>query len=142
VHHGLAFGGGSEACITALLGFPIERLCHRRRATNIAEQNYIDFKVPTFVLDLQEVTDADVVRSLRGLLVTLNSSELTSAGCHGASFEEPRSPEPFVETHARHDAYLITAVQENKRVKPLAGRSGASKVVFIPIVFRIASAAR
>src|SRR5262249_33882112 len=52
--------------------------------------------------NLQKIADMYLASRFGWLMVGLNSAELTSSRCECASLEEPRSPEPFVDSYASH----------------------------------------
>lgn len=108
---GLSFFGRFQSRFAAQFSFPIKTLRHRRRSANIAHDQDFDLEVSTFIPDVEHVTDLYFASRFCRLLVRLNSSQFAGAGGESASFEESRSPEPFVDARAAHDSTIITALR-------------------------------
>ena len=93
--------------LLARLCLVVERLRNRRWAAHIAQKQDLYLKVAGCGLQVQQVADADLARSLSSLPIALNSAEFTCSSSNRACFEESGGPEPFVHSHAGHDPILV-----------------------------------
>jgi hypothetical protein len=84
------------------LCFPVQGLRNRRGAPHFAEQHDLHLKVPTFGLDLQEVTDAHRARALGRLAVGGYPAQFTCSCRQRASLEKSSRPEPLVHAYIGH----------------------------------------
>src|SRR5690349_5241312 len=85
--------------LPALVGFPIEHLCHRGRTTHFAQAEHLHLKITAVVLHLQQVANSNLARSFSRLSVGVNSAEFTGAAGERARLEEPGGPKPLVYSH-------------------------------------------
>jgi hypothetical protein len=110
VHHRFPFGGDSGARFPAGISFLIQSLRDRRGPADIAQLKHFDFKIAAFRPDLQHVANVNIPPGFDRLAFALNPSQITRVCGNAARLEEPRRPQPFVQTDTRH--VLMLAVHE------------------------------
>src|SRR5438270_5487867 len=89
----------------ARLGFAVQRLCNRSRATQLAEKQDLHLKVASVVCHSQHVSNPNLTRSFGGLSIGLNPTEFTSSCGQCSRLEESGSPKPLVHAHEGHDLF-------------------------------------
>src|SRR6185437_3660231 len=88
---------------TARFGFPIERLCNRRRTTHFAQKQDFYFEISRLSLNVQQVANVYLACRFGRLLVGLNPAEITHARSQSARLKESRCPQPLIHTNSRHN---------------------------------------
>jgi len=92
--------------LLAGVGFAIKRLSYSGRAANGTEDKDFYLKLVRFSLDLQQVANMNFAGRFGGLVIKLNSAEVTGAGSESASLEETRGPEPFINANTDHESIV------------------------------------
>lgn len=100
---GFAFGGDFFTQGAASVGFAVKGLGHGSWASGVAKHKHFDFEITAIVSDAQHVPDVDFAGGLGGLIVALDSTELTGACGERSGFEEAAGPEIFVNSNRGHE---------------------------------------
>ena len=98
------------AQLAAFRCLPIECLRYRAGTSHFAEKEHFDLELTSVIMNLQKVSDANLARRLGALAVGLDSTEFAGACGNRPSLKEPRRPEPFVDSDARHCSILALSL--------------------------------
>src|SRR4051794_7631134 len=100
MRHGFPLLDASCSLLPAGIGFAIEGLGYRSRSTKIARNEHFYFEDAAIVYYLHHVSGFDFARGFNDVRVAFDSTEFTGSRGEGSGLEEPRRPEPLVNSHA------------------------------------------
>jgi len=94
--------GGFAARLSAFIGFAIKRLGDGGGGALLTKRKNFDVELARFILNVEQIADANFARRLSGLAITEHALQLTCLGGLLAGLEEAGGPEPFVNAGSSH----------------------------------------
>src|SRR5262249_52899087 len=86
----------------------IEKRCLRSRAAPVRQGGDPDDLLAARQGDPHEISRTEGARRLDGLVVHVHLAAVACRGCERPALEEPRGPQPLVDSQIRHDALTVT----------------------------------